>query len=409
MLWRASILGLALVMCNTAFGHAEVSISLDSEPGDFVGGGKKQSLTPANGTFTVSRNFDNGVTINFTGATFWTFAFAAPFDGTLIAGVYENATRWPFQSPTAPGLSVFGGGGCNTLTGRFEVLYVVYGPSGDVVSFGANFEQHCEGAAPALFGQIRFNPALVAAVLPGSRSVQAAGGVASAFAAVINPGATTLTDCGIFPTTSVPGIFLFQATDSSTNQLVGTPNTRVGIPPGGLQTFYLAFTLGGILAPTDVHLYFVCSTDFAPTVVGVNTLLLSAAATQGPDIIALAATLGGDGIVDVPGTTGTGVFGVATVNVGTGGSIRVSANTGNAPLPVSLRLCQTNPATGVCLSPPASTVTTQIDANATPTFGIFVDGAGTVPFNPANNRVFVRFTDAGGLTRGATSVAVRTE
>ncbi len=30
-------------------------------------------------------------------------------------------------------------------------------------------------------------------------------------------------------------------------------------------------------------------------------------------------------------------------------------------------------------------------------------------FDPAVNRVFVRFTDNGGLVRGATSVAVRTQ
>jgi len=34
---------------------------------------------------------------------------------------------------------------------------VAYGPAGDVLSFAADFEQHCEGAAPALFGSIHFN------------------------------------------------------------------------------------------------------------------------------------------------------------------------------------------------------------------------------------------------------------
>ncbi|MDE2180246.1 MAG: hypothetical protein KGJ40_05270, partial [candidate division NC10 bacterium] len=77
-------------------------------------------------------------------------------------------------------------------------------------------------------------------------------------------------------------------------------------------------------------------------------------------------------------------------------------------LPVSLALCQTNPATGACLAPPTPSVTTPIDATATPTFGIFVTGSGPIPFDPAHNRIVVRFTDSGGVVRGATSVAVRT-
>jgi hypothetical protein len=34
---------------------------------------------------------------------------------------------------------------------------LTYGPSGAVLSFAAEFEQHCEGASPALFGAIYFN------------------------------------------------------------------------------------------------------------------------------------------------------------------------------------------------------------------------------------------------------------
>ena len=52
-------------------------------------------------------------------------------------------------------------------------------------------------------------------------------------------------------------------------------------------------------------------------------------------------------------------------------------------------------------------VTVLIPANGTPTFSVFASAMGNVPFDPANNRIFVRFSDSGGVTRGATSVAVR--
>src|SRR5262249_33994985 len=128
-----------------------------------------------------------------------------------------------------------------------------------------------------------------------------------------------------------------------------------------------------------------------------------------PDIGALAATPNNNGIVDIPGPMGTGAFAVASVNVGAGASITTSADTGSVNLPVHLFVCRTDPATGNCLTPPATTVTTQIGRNATPAFAVLVQGTAGVPFDPANNRVFVRFKDSGGVTRGATSVAVRTQ
>jgi hypothetical protein len=49
------------------------------------------------------------------------------------------------------------GRGCNTLTGTFNVLQVQYGPNNTVTAFDATFEQHCEGAAAALKGEVRYN------------------------------------------------------------------------------------------------------------------------------------------------------------------------------------------------------------------------------------------------------------
>jgi len=46
--------------------------------------------------------------------------------------------------------------------------------------------------------------------------------------------------------------------------------------------------------------------------------------------------------------------------------------------------------------------------NGTPTFSIFVQASAAVPFAPATSRIFVRFLDGGGVSHGATSVAVTT-
>jgi len=158
-------------------------------------------------------------------------------------------------------------------------------------------------------------------------------------------------------------------------------------------------------APIQIALSFDC-TNSAPAAIipGLNTLLVASGAGPVPDIIALAAA-GLTGVVEIPDTNGTGVFAVATVNAGVASDINVSA-TGTAG--VALQVCETNPTTGACISPVGTTVATTIAAGATPTFGFFVTGNGDVPFDPANNRVTVTFADNNGVTRGSTSVAIRT-
>jgi len=252
-------------------------------------------------------------------------------------------------------------------------------------------------------------PMLFAAVLPSSRSVQV-GTPATAFGTIINAGVPVGVDCDIAPGQALPADFVFQTTNPATNAVTGTPGRQVDVGGGALQSFVIAFTPTAEIASVDVPLLFTCgNSSAAPTIAGLDTLLLSASATPIPDIVALAATLNNDGIVNIPGASGTGAFAVATVNVGATGAITALADTGGVALPVTVTLCETNPGTGQCISAIAGSVTTTINALATPTFGIFVRGTANVPFSPAANRIFVRFRDAGGVTRGATSVAVRTQ
>jgi hypothetical protein len=259
--------------------------------------------------------------------------------------------------------------------------------------------------SPNIFGPT----SLLTAALPESRSVPV-NGTATAFATIINTGANTATSCSIAPASGLPVTFVYQTTNPATNALTGSPNTPVNIAAGASQSFVIALTPTAVIAPTDVGFNFSCTnTSPAPIVTGLSTLLFSASTTPTPDVVALAATATNDGIVHIPGSSGAGAFAVATVNLGAGGAITAAANTGDASLPLTITMCQTNPKTGQCLQTPSPTVPTTINAGTTPTFAIFVTASGTVPFDPANSRVFVQFTDSTNAVRGETSVAVETQ
>jgi len=334
-----------------------------------------------------------------TGNLHWVGANVVAASGRLTAGVDPPGhVRIYAPNPQQPGSSV---SHFDTALMPNELMEPFYtGPNHDV------------GLTSELFRDLGWQvmpPAIVAAVLPGSRSVQL-GFSATAFATIINLGPGTAIGCGMAAITNLPAAFNYQTTNPATNAVIGSLNTPINIAEGAAQSFVFALTLSAPIAPTDVELGFVCTNaNRAAINPGLNTLLLSASATPVPDIVALAATTTNDGIVNIPGTNGTGAFSVATVNVGTTATITASADTGAAALPINILLCETNPATGACISAIGPSVATTINAGATPTFGIFVQGSGNVSFDPAGNRVFVRFTDGVNVPRGATSVAVRTQ
>ncbi len=250
---------------------------------------------------------------------------------------------------------------------------------------------------------------IVASILPSSRSV-VVGHTATAFATIINAGSTAATGCAIALPSGISASLSYQTTNPATNALTGAANTPVTIQPSGVQTFLIAITPTAPFASTDIALSFTCSgLDPAPTLSGINTLLLTASSTSGPDIVALAATITNNGQLSLPSTTGAGAFAVATVNVGAADTITATADTGSSiTLPVTITVCQTVPATGACMGTPAASVAVSIPANGTPTFGIFVTGTGNVANLPGADRVVVHFTSSSGTQVGSTSVAVDT-
>jgi hypothetical protein len=144
---------------------------MSSQAGDYIGQGLQYLITLSDGVFTPT-NSANVVTFSINNGDRWESDFAGPTRARLGVGNYQNAQRYPFQPAGTPGLSVYGDGrGCNTLTGNFQVLQAGYTSSNILRSFSANFEQHCEGAVPALFGLAAL-PDETAAVLGNRRGDQ---------------------------------------------------------------------------------------------------------------------------------------------------------------------------------------------------------------------------------------------
>jgi len=141
-------------------GEPTTALILDGEPGDYITAGQRYTFSDVN----VGMQGPNAIGFSAMDAAkeiaFGGSISAAPGD-QLAVGAYENVGRFPFFNP---GLSVGGEGrGCNTVSGRFVVDEVEYGEydadihGEPIVRLAARFEQHCEGARTALFGQILYN------------------------------------------------------------------------------------------------------------------------------------------------------------------------------------------------------------------------------------------------------------
>ncbi len=136
-------------------------LSYVSSPGDYIGQGQTRRYTLTDGSWRA--NIDpygrgpNHISVAFDGATsWWRLELGAPAAKKLAVGTYENATRWPFQEWTAPGLDFAADGrGCNTSTGRFVIKELKLGAGTNIDRLHVTFEQHCrEASSPPLIGEL---------------------------------------------------------------------------------------------------------------------------------------------------------------------------------------------------------------------------------------------------------------
>ena len=165
------------------------TLAMTSDPGDWVGqGGSYSFSTPGNLFFARSSEAGSDLTVTVqpdgSSAGEWVLEFAAPFGQQLVPGTYTGAVRASERGTSLPGLDVSGEfRGCSSLTGSFTVLDATYEASGYVDSFHATFEQHCDGLAPALRGEVQVTnpppPPPIAASLTVDDTAQLARGGAA--------------------------------------------------------------------------------------------------------------------------------------------------------------------------------------------------------------------------------------
>jgi hypothetical protein len=131
-----------------------LSYTFKSDRGDYIGGGVSKSYYGDTSTFSLSGG-KTSVGYDVSGQRDdWHASINAPTGKVLQPGTY-NTTR--SGGTGAAGLDVSGNGrGCNTSTGTLKINRITFNAAGEVTALDASFIQHCEGAAPALRGSIRY-------------------------------------------------------------------------------------------------------------------------------------------------------------------------------------------------------------------------------------------------------------
>ncbi|MCA8986412.1 MAG: tandem-95 repeat protein [Planctomycetaceae bacterium] len=139
------------------------SFSFVSDPGEYIGAGQTLSYSPETATFTLY----SSLSLNFFGlevrnplntSDYWSIRMASPSGENLEVGTYTGATRYPFQDPSDPGLSVTGQHrGYNTSVGEFTITQLLRDAGGNLTHFAATFWQASTLTGPRMTGEIQYS------------------------------------------------------------------------------------------------------------------------------------------------------------------------------------------------------------------------------------------------------------
>ena len=137
-------------------------VYLQSDPGDFVGGGATMIYTPANSTIavqTISQTTGAVFAITIGGQNITQTGFFKSMNvlSQLQPGYYGNLQTYGFNNPAVGGMDWYGDGrGCGPLSAWFVIDDIVYA-NGVITSIDLRFEQHCFSKYPALRGKIHWS------------------------------------------------------------------------------------------------------------------------------------------------------------------------------------------------------------------------------------------------------------
>jgi uncharacterized repeat protein (TIGR01451 family) len=131
---------------------------LQSDVGDYVGGGGSYSYSNQNAVFEVFETSPGVLSLKVMSDEDWNGSFYMPQGvAQMQTGTYTDLIGAPFHDPATGGFELGGGSrACGPHSDWFKVDDVVYA-AGQIVSIDIRFEQHCGGSAPALRGQLHWN------------------------------------------------------------------------------------------------------------------------------------------------------------------------------------------------------------------------------------------------------------
>ena len=175
---RNILFGLAIALaCATSSATAAIANQLAYSGDGYVAGGKTDTVSSLDGfDFTVSQSDRHSLSFyindfasnpDFQDTQFFMLMLAAPSNTELQAGLYQGASRAPFQGAQEPGLWFAGNGrGSNQITGEFRILEITF--DGDrLASLAVDFVQNEEnGYLGQTVGSLRYQSMMPLSPVP---------------------------------------------------------------------------------------------------------------------------------------------------------------------------------------------------------------------------------------------------